>query len=214
MESKQWFTRTAALALVLSTCACVLSVDEVVPASRATFDARLVGSWISADSTETAVIARGDSGAYAIDYTKRASTGGGVVEDGKTGHFEARLGTLGAHQVLDVWPTPRDHEIPSAYDGAFIAGHILLVLDIRADSFVTRALEPDTLFKALRAGRIRAPYSGSKDQVILRGSTQQVRALLVPYLAQAGVLTEANVFHRVRASTAGAPPVAERLKNQ
>lgn len=207
MDRRQRFTRMTALVLALCTGGCVLSVEEVVPAATATFDAQFVGSWMSSDSSEQAVVTREDSGTYHIDYTKRASTGLGG-EDGKTGHFLARLGRLGTRTVLDVWPTPAHGEIPSAYDGSFITGHALLVVDIRRDVFVMWALEPEPLLTSLKDRRVHTPYSGSKEQVVLRGDTWELRTVLAAYMNTPGALTDSSVFSRMR--TAAPPAQAHR----
>lgn len=189
--------RIATLALVLCTGACVLSVDEVVPAGQAQFDARLLGAWQPEDGAEVAVFSRMDSATYEVAYTRHDTTG--IARgDGRTGYFGARIGMLGAHRVLDVWPTPRSGQLPDAYDGSFIAGHLLFLVDLRGDELHVRALESDTLRAALRRGKVRLTYSATRDQVVLKGSTAELRAALAPYLSRAGVLGETTVFRRVR----------------
>jgi hypothetical protein len=198
----------ATLTLALCSSACVVSVDEVVPATGATFDAALIGTWLSDDGKE-AVITRGDSGSYDIAYTMRDTTGPEHL-DGKTGHFAARLGTLGAHRVLDVSPKPSRGQIPDAYDGAFIPGHVILVLDLQPDELRFRVLEPDVLLKALRAGTVRMAYVGNEDrikqQVVLKGSTRQLRTELAAYLGRKGALGDTEIFRRVHTAVTPTPP--------
>ena len=100
------------LAVVLS--GCVLSVDPVISESGATFDPRLLGMWEEVSGSDRAVVSRAAENTYAIEYTS----------DGKVGRFEARLGRLGDRLVLDVWPAPRDKDLPQPYAGLLVAGHL------------------------------------------------------------------------------------------
>lgn len=176
------------VALALTGC-LVLSTDAVVPSSSATIDPRLIGAWQEVNGTDHAVISRGDSGTYAIEYSS----------DCKAGRFTARLGTLGHRTVLDMWPTPGDKEIPDPYPGFMIAGHLLLVLDVGSDELRVAALQPDTLGKALQRGIVKLPYVQAKDQLILNGATAELRAALAPYLTRPGALTDPTTFHREKA---------------
>lgn len=164
----------------------VLSTDAIVPADTPTLDPRLLGAWQEVNGTDHAVITRGDSGAYAIEYSS----------DGKAGRFEARLGPLGGRTVLDMWPTPGDKVIPDPYPSFMIPGHLMLVIELRGDELRVAALQPDSLGKALESGDVKLPFVRPKDQLILNGSTAQVRAALVPFLARPGVLTDPLLFRR------------------
>lgn len=176
-------------AIVLSSC--VLSIDPVIPESGATFDPRLLGTW--EEGSVRAVVSRAAENSYAIEYTS----------DGKVGRFEARLGRLGDRLVLDVWPAPRDSDLPEPYAGLLVAGHLLLALDVGPDEIRVAILEPDSLSVALRAGQIR--LARSEDQLILLGTTEELRSALGPYLARSGALAEPDVWRRVRGAGATAP---------
>jgi hypothetical protein len=157
------------IAIVLNSC--VLSVDPVIPESGATFDPRLLGTWEEVSGSDRAVVSRATENTYAIEYGS----------DGKVGRFEARLGRLDERLVLDVSPAPRDGDLPQPYAGVLFAGHVLFSLDVGPDEIRVAALEPDSLLAALRAGEVRLAHGGSGDQIVLHGTTEQLRSALGPY---------------------------------
>jgi len=160
---------------VLST-GCVLSTDTVVSEGDAIFDARLVGT-------------------YAIEYTDGR---------GKTVRLEGRLGRLGKRLVLDVWPTPRETELPEPYRDWLIAGHLLVALDIGDGEVRAAPLEPDSLRPRLLNGDVRLAYVLDHDRAILTGTTSQLRAVLGPYMERPGALTDGDVWRRVTSVPTGA----------
>ena len=181
------------LAVVLS--GCVLSVEPVILESGATFDPRLLGMWEEVSGSDHAVISRAAENTYAIEYSS----------DGHVGGFEARLGRLGDRLVLDVWPTPSDKDLPQPYAGLLLAGHWLLSLDVSPDEIRTAALEPDSLLAALRAGKVRLAHRLSEDELILHGTTEELRSALGRYFARSETLAEAWVWRRARGAQATGP---------
>jgi hypothetical protein len=113
----------AILALAIFMSGCVLSVEPVISESVATFDPRLLGSWEENSGSDRAVVSRAAENEYAIEYTS----------DGKVSRFQARLGRLGGRTVLDVWPAPRDSDLPQPYADLMVVGHLLLALDVGTD---------------------------------------------------------------------------------
>src|SRR5262245_32459731 len=108
------------------------------------------------------------------------------------------LGRLGPRVVLDVWPAPREDEIPGPYQDLLIPGHYLLAIDVSADSIRTQGLNTDTLRASMTAGRLRLAYRGSEKNLVLLDTTAALRAKLSPYLARKGVLDEPTVWRRGR----------------
>jgi hypothetical protein len=179
---------------------CVLSVDEVIPESGATFDPRLLGAWQEVDGSDRAVVSRIGEKGYAIEYSF----------DGRVGNYQARLGRLGERLVLDVWPAPGEAELPSAYAGMLVGGHLLLAVDVEPDQVQLAALEPDAFAAALRAGIVRLPNTRIGDRLILHGMTEELRAALGPYMNRAGTMHEPDTWRRVtRDSTVRQPGSAE-----
>lgn len=184
----------ASLLVVLG--GCVVSVDTIVPASDAIVDLRLVGTWEEVSGADRAVISRESDHTYAIEYTS----------GGESSRFQARLGSLGGRAVLDVWPTPRDGELPDAYAGLMVGGHGLLVLDIGSDEVGVAALEHDSLLARLRTEQLRLAHRRVGDQLILQGTTEELRAALGSHLGDPGALTKPNVWRRTSATGPLGPP--------
>jgi len=165
---------------------CVLSIDAVVSESDANFDARLLGAWEEVSGFHRAVVSRASESTYAIEYTS----------DGKVTRLEARLGSLDGRSVLDVWPTPRDGDLPEGYAGLMVAGHLLFLIDVSTNEISIAMLEPDSLLAGLRTEQPRLGYRRSEDQLVLYGTTEELRAALGPYLAKPGALVEPDVWRR------------------
>lgn len=172
--------------LLLSFVGCVLSDNVIVPESKATLDPRLIGTWEEASGSDRAVVSRASDHSYAIEYTS----------DGKVGRFEGRLDSLGGRSVLDVWPTPHGKERQELHASFMIAGHVLLVLGIDSDEVRVATLEPDSLLADIRTGQIRLAHRLSEDQLILHGTTDQLREVFRSYLVNSGALTDPVVWRR------------------
>jgi hypothetical protein len=189
----------AALGLAIALSACVLSVEPVVPESAATFDTRLLGAWQADDESDRAVISRAEGNTYAIEYTSNH----------RVGRFEGRLGQLGKRVVLDVWPMPRDGEIAQPYDDVLLPGHLPLALDVGTDEIRMSPIDHDALLVALNAGQVALTHGETKTQLILHGTTEQLRAALGPYLEHAGALAEPTRWRLAR-DAANATPAGAR----
>lgn len=176
-----------ALSIVLN--GCVLSIDGVVSESDANFDPRLLGGWEEASGSDRAMVSRAAENKYAIEYTS---------DNGKVGKFEARLGRLGERLVLDVWPAPRETDLPAPYADMLVEGHLLLALEVSTNEISFAMLEPDSLRAALRAGAVRLAYGGPGDRLILQGTTAELRSTLGRYLARSGALMKPDVWRRAR----------------
>jgi len=183
------------LALSLLLTGCVVSTDAVVPESEAMFDPRLLGAWEEVGGTDRAVVSRAAANTYAIAYTN---------DKGKTGRFEGRLGRMGERPVLDVWPTPREHDIPDPYGSSLLPGHVLLALDIDTNRVNVATLEPDSLAAALRSGAVRLTYEQSEDRLLLRATTRELRSSLQGFLARPGAWRKPDAWRRSQ----GPRPVA------
>lgn len=191
MAKRTMWTRGTAILLAVGLNACVMSVEPVVTEADARFDARLVGRWTEEDGTDSAVVTRGAGNDYRIAYTTEDN---GAA---RTGRFDARLGQLGTRLVLDVWPAPADSEIPAPYAGAMIPGHQLFGVEIGADEVRLTTLDADSLGAAIDAGRVRLAATRTNSQVVLRGSTEELRRALAHYLSRPGALGNEGRWRRV-----------------
>lgn len=167
--------------------ACVTTVDAIVRDEDATFDQRLIGTWVDAsDSDAVATVARASPTSYTIRFT----------EDGKTGAFAARLGRLGARMVLDVRPAPADSEIYEPYQGALLPTHLLFVVDIAADSVLAALVSGDSLRAAIRTGRVKLDTLSWGNHTFITSRTNVVRAALSTHLSRPGAIDAPKTFKR------------------
>ena len=183
-------------ALIVVLGGCLVALEAIVPESEAIFDPRLVGTWELVSSSDVAVISRASDHSYAIEY----------LSEGKVSRFQARLGSLGDRPVLDVWATPSEGDVSEVYAGIMVAGHTLLVLDIGAGEVTAAALDLDALLVHLRTGQPALPHRLLDEQLVLHGTTAQVRATLGAYLASSGTLAEPMVWRRVAEGEAVVTP--------
>jgi hypothetical protein len=178
---------------------CVVSTDAVVPASEATLDPRILGSWAEIDGSDRALVSRGAANSYAIAYSDGK---------GRTGRFEGRLGRLGTRTVLDVWPAPVKHAIPEPYGDVLLPGHVLLALEIATDRLTVSTLDPDSMGAALRAGSVRLAYDTSGDRLVLRAPTPELRAALHSFATRPGAWHAPGAWRRLTGAEAAiASPV-------
>jgi hypothetical protein len=188
------------VALVCSVAAtsCVLTVDDVVLPSESVLDPALLGGWMGAwegdSATARAVVSDADGRTYLIDYT---------AEDGRVGSFQARLGRLGGHMVLEVWPAGDGGETPVQADLA-VPGHMLFFLDTIADDLHLSALDPDPVERALEQGALRLPSRTMEGRTILLGETDALRESLEPFVARGDLLADVGMWRRVSDMLPGA----------
>lgn len=166
---------------------CVLSIEPLIPESEVTFDTLLIGDWENESGDHARISSAGDS-IYTIEYTNG---------EGETGLFEARLGRLGEHLILDVWPNEQEASGLNGY--LLISGHIPIVLEPGDQAIRTAALDPEVLLDSLKAGHLRLSYSENNDRLILLGSTDSIRSALGAYLDRGIALEEMDIWRKVSA---------------
>jgi hypothetical protein len=188
------------LAFSILLIGCALSINPVITESDAIFDARLLGNWKDISSSDQASISPGTANSYEIEYTS----------DGKTGRFEARLGHLGEHLILDVWPKLHSGDLSDPYVDMLIAGHLQLFLEVSDNEIEVATIDPDSLLSALQSGKVKLPYKHStdvientdKEELILTGTTEELRENLGPFFANPTVFTKLKEKLHARRSTA------------
>lgn len=185
------------LVLLVGLSGCVLSIEPVISESESTYDSRLLGEWEQVSGSDRAVVSAGQDNTYVIEYSS----------DRRVGRFQARLGVLGGLQVLDIWPTPSDEDQEQPQAGFLIAGHALLSIEIDQDEVSVAGLEPDPLLASIRAGSVKATFRQNEDQLILTGTTEELRSMLSPYLLRSGVLSDSLVWRRAQKDRQELDPV-------
>ena len=179
---------------------CAITVNPVIPESEAIFDARLLGDWKDISSSDQVSISLGLANRYEIEYKS----------SGETGRFEALLGYLGGHLILDVWPKTGLSDISYPYTDMLIAGHLQLFLEVRDNEIAVSTLNPESLLTALQSGNLKLPFRHStevtedtnKEEFFLTGTTEELRKNLGLYIANPAVLTKREEWRYARRSTA------------
>jgi hypothetical protein len=187
------------LAFSILLIGCAPSIYPIIPESNAIFDVRLLGNWKEISSSDQASISHGTANSYEIEYTS----------DGKTGRFGARLGYLGGHLILDVWPKPRIGDLSDPYADLLIAGHLQLFLEVSDNEIAVATIDPDSLLSALQSGKVKLPYKHlkevdeitDKEEFILTGTTEELRENLGPYFEHSIVLPKSEEWRHAQRST-------------
>jgi hypothetical protein len=172
--------------LLFACCAClvsgcILSIDGYRPDWDQDLATALLGTWDlePADDPTTATVTVGDGGVLAIDY---------IDKSGKRGRFEAIVGRLGEHTVLDVWPVAFDDAVSDDYAAALIPGHILFVVELAGDEFVMHPIDSDLLESDLKSGTLTLSYvNADQGDVILTADSDDLNAAFATYLSRPGV---------------------------
>ena len=166
---------------------CVLSIDPVVPSDDAIFDPRLLGAWEEVSGTDRADVAQASPTSYAITYTS----------NGQQSQFEGWLDSLGGRLVMDLRPAHGTGDTDEPAAGLRIAGHLLLVLEIDAENIQIAALEPDSILARIHAKPALLDYRRFPDQLVIGGTTDELRKAIGEMLLSSNVLTEPSMMRRV-----------------
>jgi hypothetical protein len=182
--------RLALCALSLTACG-VASISPIVSSAEQEFDPALVGPWESPDDGSSAVITAENAPDYVVLVTD---------DDGKLAHFDARLGRLGAHRVLDLSPNPSAIGDQSAfYQSLMLPLHSFVVVDrVTASELRFRMVEPDSLDDLLRRNPglvAHRPGQGEMGPVIT-AETPEVRRFFAELIRRPGFLGDTQRFVR------------------
>jgi hypothetical protein len=179
------------LSVVLA--ACVVSIEPTVPASESVFEPGLLGTWVESGEKDTAVVMRDGDGGYVIDYTD---------QDG-TGRFGGRVGRVGGRSLLEVRPVLPDGA-SEVYQALLLPGHLLFVMTLDGDDMRLVPLDIDAVREALRRDDLRTPHLSysensvdGREQVILTGTSADLRTWLARVVERAEVWGETGVWRRV-----------------
>ncbi len=184
---------TAVTALTFLLTACVVSLEPAIPESDSIFEPALIGTWTLEDDGETATIGDAGDGGYLIDY---------VDAEGKRGQFAGRLGWLGDRLLFEVTPVLPDAGASDGYEALILPARAQFVVAIEEGELRAQALDLDTVRDVLRRDVRPTPHladaSVSDAEVVLTGTTAELRAWLSRYLQVPGALGDPGVWRRVR----------------
>jgi hypothetical protein len=174
--------------------ACVISIEPTIPPSESVFEPGLLGTWVEAGQKDTAVVTRDGEGGYLIDYTD---------QDG-TGRFTGRLGRLSDHLLLEVRPVLAETGASDAYEALLLPGHLLFVVTLADPEMHLAPLDIDAVREALSRDELRTPHLSysensieGREQVILTGTSAELRIWLRQVLDHPDVLGETGIWRRV-----------------
>ena len=173
-------------AFSLSACG-VASIAPIVPWSAQEFDSTLVGTWENPEDGSTAVVTGENPPDYVVLFTD---------DDGKLAHFDARLGRLGAHRVLDLAPNASALGDQSAlYQSLLLPLHSFVVT---AGELIFRMVEPDSLDHLLRRNPGVVAHRPGQGEMgpVLTAETPEVRRFFAELIRRPGVLGETQRFVR------------------
>lgn len=184
--------RTSAVAVLpLLLTACVVSIEPVIPESDSVFEPALLGTWVQEGSGETAVISDAGDGGYLIDY---------VDAQGERGQFAGRLGWLEKHLILEITPVLPDLDASDEYEALILPARVQIAVIVRAGELQAAVLDPDSLRDMLRRDVTRTPHltdAAAERDIVLTGTTTEMRTWLIDYLQRPGVLGEASIWRSV-----------------
>lgn len=176
-------------ALVITGCG-VASISPIVRAEEMLFDPALSGDWVDTEGGEAARITGDAAAGYHVVF---------IDSDGDTARFDARLGRLGAHRVLDIEPDLTGVPHMSAYSGSLVLTlHSFVVIDrVTETGLEFRMIEPDSLSAILRRdpARIAHSWTGESGPVIT-AETGETRRFFDELARRPGVLSEPARYRR------------------
>jgi hypothetical protein len=178
--------------LPLLLTACVVSIEPVIPESDSVFEPALLGTWVQEGSGETAVISDAGDGGYLIDY---------VDAQGEPGQYAGRLGWLEEHLILEITPVLPDLDASDEYKALILRARVQIAVTVRAGVLEASVLDPDSLRSRLGHAATQIPpltdASSSDSDIVLTGTTGEIRAWLSRYLELPGSLGETGSWRSV-----------------
>ena len=164
------------------------SIYPILPDGGAQFDGRLLGTWVTPDGDETALITGDSLKGYAIVY---------IDSDGDVGRFLARLGPLDNHRVLEIRPVELDVDAGYLYTSLFLPLHSFLVLDsVKQNTVQLRSVEVDSVEALLTREPGVIPHARYGDRVVLTAPAPELQRFLAGILRRPGVLGPPGTWRR------------------
>jgi hypothetical protein len=179
------------LLLPLGGCLMVYHAETAIPPDRAITDARLPGTWGDARELDPP---QGDAGIRieagpGTDYTVTTS-----LDVGPPQTLFARLGQLGAHTVVEVWPDPSESV------DAWLAGtRLLLVVDLKDDELTLRHLDGSRLATLLEEQGANLSFERRGSDLVITSPTARLSTFYSEFLARPDALGDpGESMHLIR----------------
>jgi len=204
------------LMLILAAgCGFPVSLHPLYSEKDTTFDASLLGAWITEDGETTYVFKKKDATSYqllltcAIDSEIKFNADGsssvepvvkGANKEFVTCKCEAHLVKLGKHLFLDICPEESSGSEP-VNSFFWIRGHVFLKISIEKDSLRISYLNEEWLKEKLTAGKIKLAHEFlEKDlfdgRIIITAQTKALRKFISKYAEDKEAFPEQDKLHR------------------
>lgn len=171
------------LTILLAGCG-VGSFSQAFPDSARKFDPQLIGEWRSADK-ETFVVTVDNAQGYMILFKD---------ENGNSGVFTARMGTIGKFRVLDVQPDKSLLTMNDSYKDLLLPMHSVLFFDSIGGELRFRMILPDSLGAVLERDPAAIAHVRSPDFLLLTATPSELQHFLAGLVEKPGMLGDPTVL--------------------
>jgi hypothetical protein len=182
----------AALLPLTGACTTVYHLETAIPPENVVTDDRLLGAWTWEDEGDDLDSLRFEPGPGS-DYTlvPYADWGG----DEAPPDLRARLGTIGPHTVLELWPASGD------MDDDWLAGQRLLFVVEFGEELLTLRFPDWSALVAVVEADAWVTLDREVDDIVLAEPTPRLFALYAEFLARPDALSDpadSSVLRRIR----------------
>jgi hypothetical protein len=158
------------------------SIHPLFTEQNAVLLASLVGTWENNDETYTFESFQGNN--YRLVVRPKSENDSAV--------FLVLSGKIGTHWFLDSYP------IVNSSEHHFLSTHIFTKMSLNDDSLSLSTLEADWLLKMSNAKKLKVPHVKRENEIILTGTTGELRQWIATAGANPEAFPEMSTFHRVQ----------------
>lgn len=164
----------------------VQSIHPLYTDKTMTFDADLVGTWVSQEDEEYV---------FTMSDTTRGMYTLLSDESGATARFEAVLVELGGAAFLDIYPDAPESE-NTFYMDHLLRVHNILRVEMDADTLWASDFDAEWLQTMLDKKRFRLSHVPLDGAILLTGSTAELQAFVAKYARTPAAFSEPAKFIR------------------
>jgi hypothetical protein len=182
--------RILILLSVLFMTGCVQSLHPFYTEEQLTFDKNLIGYWVDEEGKNIIDIPDADADAktYRVAYTD---------DNGKTGHFIARLAKVDKHLIADLTPEELSDTNAGTYKAHFVPVHSFLLIKVSAQGLQIRAMDYDWLKKELEARPASIAHERvDGDRILFTAPPEKVQAFVIKHTDTQGAYGDWTEFKR------------------
>jgi hypothetical protein len=166
---------------------CVPSIQPLYTDREPPADSELAGTWTEFEGQGKWVVRLGGAGFYEATET----------EDGETRKFEVHVVRLGSQLFLDIQPGEKLSLKNETFQAHFVKAHTFYRFRRTGDTMKVNALEPEFL-KRLVAQRKTTAVQMAEGELVITGSTPEIRELLQTFAGVQEAFTEEGEYRRTR----------------